>query len=394
MEKKIINRPLRSRRNPEKSRRTTVFTDVKNTKSILKNIKDGKEIEPLIKNEKICPQIKIGEILGEGSFGIVAKLENPKFTLPVIVKKIKEKEKNIGFGSEIFTETVIGATLAEDYNKGEIFNYPRLFSSFICKNRAHTISERLTGNIDDFEEIMGRRITDVDVHNILFQLLAALHFAQRKYFFMHRDLHPGNFMLQKIIPDLKFQGKKLNKVKNFTYNIDGILYTIPNLGYILKIIDLGTASIIIPVKDQIKMVAQDIVLSSSWDGLEGGRWGNFGPNFESSLDPIFAFISLRQDIPVNAYMPELLSNNVYSKILNDMVNNKTGYLKPDNVRKSIKRKSFPKKWWTIKAQGLPRPYGDLPNNIFSPSAIINRYFSNIYKNKKAKKKDYDKFMII
>jgi len=369
--------PLQKRRSPEKSRKTVKVESIKNTKDILEKLKTSKNIERLIKNESICPRIKIGSIIGEGSFGIIAKLDKPDFTVPVIIKKIKKKNANVGFGSEIYTETVIGAILAEDYNRGESFNFPRLFSSFICNGSAHTISERLSGTIDEFRNIMGRTLTNNDVHNILFQLLAGLHFAQKKYFFMHRDLHPGNFMLQKITPGIKFQGKELSKVKNFTFTINGVLYSIPNKGYVVKIIDLGTASIVENIEGKRRIIAQNVVLDSSWDGLYNGKWGNFTPTFEPALDPIFAFISLNQDRPINAVMPQFLRNKLYKKILNDMFSKKTGYIMPSEVENIAKTnwKKFPDKWWTTISSGLPRPYGALPNEEFSAKNIINKYFT-------------------
>lgn len=369
--------PLKGRRNPkDKSRKKTEqIKGLKNTRKILENLRTGKKIEPLIKNESLCPEVKVGKIIGEGSFGVIATLTKPKFTLPVIIKKIKKQGADISFGSEIYTETVIGAILAEDYNKGESFNFPRLFSSFICEGSAHTISERLSGTVDEFEKIMGRKLVDADVHNILFQLLAGLYFAQTKYFFMHRDLHPGNFMLQKITSGLSFQGKKLNKVKNFTFNIDSSLYSIPNRGYILKIIDLGTASIVTPIEGKSRMVAQNVVFNRTWNGLFGGNWGNFGPDFEPSLDPIFAFISLFQDRPINAIMPNFLRNKVYKTILSDMFNKiKTGYMTPKEVAKAGRSNKFPPNWWTTVDGGLPRPFGALPNELFSPKDVIRNYF--------------------
>ena len=62
---------VKGRRNPEKSRKKAKVQGLKNTKAILKNLEDGKNVEPLIKNESLCPQVKMGRILGEGSFGKV-----------------------------------------------------------------------------------------------------------------------------------------------------------------------------------------------------------------------------------------------------------------------------------------------------------------------------------
>ena len=126
----------------EKSRKK--MNEVKNAQSILNTYIDGKNIKPLIENDKLCPILKLGKTIGEGSFGVISILNKPKFEVPVIVKQIKAKESNIGYGSEIFTETVIGALFARDYNNGETMNFPRLFSSFICNKVAYTISERLS----------------------------------------------------------------------------------------------------------------------------------------------------------------------------------------------------------------------------------------------------------
>ena len=92
--------------------------------------------------------------------------------------------------------------------------------------------------------------TAVDfMENALFQVIAALHTFQTHFRGMHNDLHTSNVFI-KLVDDTLYgpQGKKkpLRDYDYFEYSIEGQTFRIPNLGFVVKLGDMGLANIAVP----------------------------------------------------------------------------------------------------------------------------------------------------
>jgi hypothetical protein len=75
-------------------------------------------------------------------------------------------------------------------------------------------------------------ITQIEWKSIFFQICFALAVAQKKYSFVHNDLHCDNIMFQKTTEEYLY------------YEFENILFKIPTFGKVVKIIDFGRATFI------------------------------------------------------------------------------------------------------------------------------------------------------
>jgi serine/threonine protein kinase len=113
------------------------------------------------------------------------------------------------------------------YNKGELHNIVSIL-----------LSEWADGK--DLLEYLRNNIEKVDLKEwrvMLFQILSVLTIIQRKYpGFRHNDLKANNILLQNIDEE-DIEGKF------FRYQIDNIVFYVPNIGYQIKIWDFDFACI-------------------------------------------------------------------------------------------------------------------------------------------------------
>jgi len=83
------------------------------------------------------------------------------------------------------------------------------------------------------------------IENALFQVLCGLETFHKYFQGMHNDLHPGNIFIKLVDSDLygpPGQQKPLKDYTHFEYNVRGVNYRIPNLGFIVKIGDMGLST--------------------------------------------------------------------------------------------------------------------------------------------------------
>lgn len=78
--------------------------------------------------------------------------------------------------------------------------------------------------------------------NAVAQIICALAQFQDHLQGMHDDFHAENVMI-KICDDTRFNGHALSSYEHFDYDINGDKIRIPNLGFIIKIADLGLSSV-------------------------------------------------------------------------------------------------------------------------------------------------------
>ena len=77
---------------------------------------------------------------------------------------------------------------------------------------------------------------------IIFQAMHALYVLQSTVQLKHHDLHDQNIAISRITETTTFRGQPLWGVPSFLYTVDGVEYRVPNVGYLVKITDMGFAS--------------------------------------------------------------------------------------------------------------------------------------------------------
>lgn len=186
-------------------------------------------------------------------------------------------------GSIFFNEVVCGMVLNELYEKGICPNFTQIYGSAIqSKSETQNISTFLNlfrssqkslrkanygclameyingGTLLNFDKIIAKLqyechkqkkripLRDEYIHNAIFQVVGALSISQQYFCFVHKNLHPGNIMIQ-LCQEQIFNGKKLSEYEYFEYKIkfkdNEEQFSIPNLGFIIKIIDFGLSQV-------------------------------------------------------------------------------------------------------------------------------------------------------
>ena len=130
---------------------------------------------------------------------------------------------------EIKTAETLSASLCSDisfnsYGNNEI-NYVKLYNFPVQLN----CIEMLNNTLDNYLENVDK-ISDIEWKSILFQICFGLAVAQKKYNFVHNDLHSSNIMF------------KNTELEYLYFNFKGKYFKIPTFGKIVKIIDFGRAT--------------------------------------------------------------------------------------------------------------------------------------------------------
>lgn len=110
------------------------------------------------------------------------------------------------------------------YNKGEYYDD----ASILISEWANR------GDLSDFIKINYERFTPIHWKVIFFQLISTLAVIQSKFpTFRHNDLKPNNILVTKIG----------HNIVNFSYKVVGDFYSVPNIGYQIKLWDFDFACI-------------------------------------------------------------------------------------------------------------------------------------------------------
>jgi hypothetical protein len=80
------------------------------------------------------------------------------------------------------------------------------------------------------------------VDNAMQQIILSLAIYQEQFAGMHNDLHPGNVFI-KYCDKTPYNGKPLCDYEYFEYRIGAAVHRVPNLGFVIKIGDLGHGSL-------------------------------------------------------------------------------------------------------------------------------------------------------
>ena len=111
------------------------------------------------------------------------------------------------------------------------------------RDGASMCMERFDYNLDEFASYKKNWWSLEKMGALVFQCLHALYVLQTTVQFKHHDLHDQNIALVRITDDMAFRGQHLRSASHFVYSVDDQQYYVPNFGYIVKVIDMGFASV-------------------------------------------------------------------------------------------------------------------------------------------------------
>ena len=111
------------------------------------------------------------------------------------------------------------------------------------RDGASMCMEKFDYNLDEFAQRRSWTWTLEKMGVIVFQALHALYVLQTAVQFKHHDLHDQNVALVRITEDMTFRGQSLSAASHFVYTVDDQTYYVPNIGYLVKIVDMGFASV-------------------------------------------------------------------------------------------------------------------------------------------------------
>jgi len=103
--------------------------------------------------------------------------------------------------------------------------------------------ERYDWDLDEFADRYRTWWTLERLGAIVFQAMHALYVLQSTVALKHHDLHDQNIAISRITENTTFRGQPLLGVSHFNYTVDGVAYKVPNVGYLVKITDMGFASV-------------------------------------------------------------------------------------------------------------------------------------------------------
>jgi hypothetical protein len=222
--------------------------------------------------------------------------ENPKSEdlTAVAVKKFPvgsteticdSREGNLLTCSEFLNEVTTSLVTSNHYNNGKSPHYMKVYSVFKCIDTDRSaigktkniigydnkytnyfmVMERIHGTLNNIEYLvslleskrseLNLPILGIDayIHNCVAQVLCILRTFHEQLEGMHLDFHPGNVFL-KLCDHTLYNDKKICETKYFNFEFsDGTAYSIPNIGIIAKLGDLGHARIK-PLKKEDKLI--------------------------------------------------------------------------------------------------------------------------------------------
>ena len=142
------------------------------------------------------------------------------------------KLQKVEFGNnniEINSVSSLSASICSDISFSSIgnneVNFVKLYDFPVQLNCIEMLDKTLDNYLDEYG-----KISDLEWKSILFQVCFGLAVAQKKYNFVHNDLHSSNIMFKNT--DLEY----------LYFNFKGKYFKIPTFGKISKIIDFGRAT--------------------------------------------------------------------------------------------------------------------------------------------------------
>ncbi len=209
-----------------------------------------------------------------------------------------------------WTEAAATAAASDLVWKGISPHFLRHFGSFVCRGTGYTIVERSGNTLR--EEIAAGRIARPDhVLSVILQTLAAIHSLQTWYGGMHHDLHPGNILITPVgkgSPPFLWGGGDVRDLPHLIHRIDGGTVRIPHFGTLVRLADMGMASITLrPPSGSargVRMGDADLVehsgVSSCRNAGSGAvtchDWGEVSARFRAWYDPQVFLVGLDDDL--------------------------------------------------------------------------------------------------
>jgi serine/threonine protein kinase len=247
------------------------------------------------------------EVLGFGHHGIAYKIEIGKKQLVVkraFINKLKQYSisQNMDVNIPEFNEILHMEKINKIITANMSPNFPYLYNYTWCNN-----SDSLLLFMEYFDMTLLTfylRERSSELHyNILFQLLAAVNIMQTVLKMVHNDLTLTNIMVKKVRPG-----------GHWIFYIGKTKYYIPNLGYIVIILDFGMA--------ESEDVLNNIIITSS-SGVYGekDRIDRFRKNLHSNYNLKLLFNVLHSHLKIE-YLKQHMTVADYkkSKILsNDVI---------------------------------------------------------------------------
>lgn len=184
--------------------------------------------------------------------------------------------------------------------------YDHVFSPHFLKyhgayyhKRTYQVMERIDCDLASVEQAIGPLLTYMSTRtaarvpflsefmdNIILQIIGALHQFQTYFRGCHNDLHAANIFI-KLCDDTMYGDRRLCDIENWTYQIgpdDRDVFTVPNIGVLVKIGDLGHGSVQIPL-EQRDHQSYDTLLPAFLDHLQrAGREQYVGPTLTIDKD--------------------------------------------------------------------------------------------------------------
>jgi len=196
--------------------------------------------DALLLDSSMSPDIKCGGVALEVIASMAASSLYDRGISPHfprvfgVFKKIERKEENIGYVASWFRKPEITVTTSSVYLVSEFIEGGTLLEDFnrvICtlQHRAEKANKPVF-------------LREVYIHNAIFQVIGLLHTWQTQFKGMHNDLHLANLMI-KLCDETPFNGKPLKDYQFFSYKFGADEFQLPNLGFIVKVIDFGLSSL-------------------------------------------------------------------------------------------------------------------------------------------------------
>jgi len=257
--------------------------------------------------------------------------------------------------SEFLNEVNASLVASDFYNKGKSPHYMKVYSVFKCMDDSKSLAEnalsyivnydstithyfmvmeRIHGTLDNIDHLvstiesgrkeLGLKPLGIDVyfHNCIAQVLCILRTFHEQLEGMHLDFHPGNVFL-KICDKTLYNGKTICSNDNFVFEFsDGSIYTIPNIGIIAKLGDLGHARIRVPNTNKLIMRQPGV------GDLKEVLAQNIGPKLESWGFPGKMFATQFYESSYMRYHDRFDESYDLACLFNRLAVNHVGYNQP------------------------------------------------------------------
>lgn len=250
--------------------------------------------------DRTCDTLELENYISEGKLGTVYDSDEKDVVIKEFGMRDKFKIKDgIILLSSSLNEVVISAFIHK-FSNGDNFSvtFPRFRGFLSCGKTGYIAMEKLDMTM---VKLIKQESSSSIFKNLLFQILYSVQFLIENKL-MHNDLHIDNVMVRST-KDYRYREINLSSVKDFAFEIGSKTYILPNMGYVVKLIDYDFAAKF----SEPKICPEKIFYEDNDD-----RW-NLRYRFSKAYDTItiLAFI---------VYYGLFKTKNMSSKNRNDVVN--------------------------------------------------------------------------